>query len=516
MTFNQVSHKPILFVIFLVLVELNKVFFSPNQLLLKCLTLVEEDKMSEFHTLDAHDISGAYQKGTLSPVEVTRETLDRIDAVNPVLNVFTKIDHDGAMADARASEIRWANGSQLSAWDGVPATIKDLIETKDWSPNFGSKVISSSLKNTDGPATARLREAGCVLLGMTTSPELGWKGITDSPRFGITRNAWDASKTPGGSSGGAAVAAALSLGYFHVGTDGGGSIRMPAAFSGIFGIKATFGRVPAFPASIMGTLAHVGPMTRTVRDGTAMLNLLTRPDPRDWYASPSSDEISLPKSSRLDDLKIAYSPDLGYMDVDPEVAAAVNNAVQTLEGLGAVTEQIAPVFDKPQHIFETLWLSAARNRLSKLPLADRALVDPGLLDATESVAHLEITDYIEAELQRARLGLQIENLLGDYDVLVTPTVPIPAFEAGLETPSDQGRWTDWAGFNYPFNLGQQPACSVPCGFTASGLPIGLQIIARKYRDDVTLRVAAAYQAAHPVPWPTDKGVLATTASRPAY
>lgn len=472
--------------------------------------------MSEFHAFDAHDICAFYQKGDLSPVEVTRAVLSRMDTLNPILNAFTKIDHDGAMADAHASEKRWSNGTQLSVWDGIPATIKDLIETKNWGPNFGSQVISSSLNNTDAPATGRLREAGCVLLGMTTSPELGWKGVTDSPRFGITRNAWNAFKTPGGSSGGAAVAAALNLGYFHVGTDGGGSIRMPAAFSGIFGIKATFGRVPAYPASIMGTLAHIGPMTRTVRDGTAMLNLLTRPDPRDWHAADISEEITLPRSCELTDLKIAYSPDLGYMDVDPEVAAAVKDAVHALEGLGAATDQVAPFFDKPQQIFETLWFSAARNRLAKLSPSDRALVDPDLLEATENVSHLQISDYIEAELQRARLGLQIENLLHDYDVLVTPTVPIPAFDAGIQTPDNQGRWTDWAGFNYPFNLGQQPACSVPCGFTASGLPIGLQIIARKYRDDAALRVAAAFQTAHPVPWPTDAHVLSARTSQPAY
>lgn len=458
--------------------------------------------MSDFGELDAHDLSASYQTGELSPVDVTQEALARIDAINLALNAFVKIDHDGAMASARAAEARWAKGAPLSRWDGIPATIKDLIATKDWTPAFGSHVISSSLVGTDAPATARLREAGNVLLGMTTSPELGWKGVTDSPRFGTTRNAWDASKTPGGSSGGAAVAAALNLGCFHVGTDGGGSIRMPAAFSGIFGIKATFGRVPAYPASIMGTLAHVGPMTRTVRDGTAMLNLLAQPDPRDWYAGPALGDLTLPQDKGLDELKIAYSPDLGYMSVNPEIAASVNAAVHALVDLGAVAEQIAPVFDKPQHIFETLWFSAARNRLAKLSPAERARVDIDLLEAAESVAHLEITDYIEAERLRAQLALQIETLLGEYDVLVTPTVPVPAFDAALETPSGQGRWTDWAGFNYPFNLGQQPSCSVPCGFTAAGLPIGLQITARKYRDAMALQVAAAFQAAHPVPWPT--------------
>ena len=463
--------------------------------------------MSDLEKMDAHEISAAYAAGTLSPVEIIKDVLARIDRINPILNAFTLVDHDAALRDARASEKRWHTRTPLSPWDGIPATVKDLIATKRWTPSFGSHVISAPLSGEDGPAAARLREAGCVLLGMTTSPEIGWKGVTDSPRFGITRNAWNPGKTPGGSSGGAAVAAALNLGHFHIGTDGGGSIRMPAAFSGIFGIKATFGRVPAYPPSIMGSLAHVGPMTRTVRDATAMLNILSRRDARDWYAAPELPEITLSQTDDLEPLKIAYSPDLGHMSVDPEVAQAVADAATLLDQLGARVNDVSLEFVQAQCTFETLWFGAARHRLSCLSPLERTRLDQNLVQATDSVASLGADDHIKAALRRAEIGFQAERLLNDWDVLITPAVPFPAFEAGLETPDGAGRWTDWAAFNYPFNLSQQPACSVPCGFTKSGLPIGLQIIARKYRDDLVLRVAAAYQAANPVAWPTTSPIM---------
>ncbi|HEX4328554.1 MAG TPA: amidase family protein, partial [Burkholderiales bacterium] len=233
----------------------------------------------KLYHLSAVELSAGYAAKRLSPVEVTQAVLARIDAVNPRVNAFCLVDHEAALAAARASEARWHKGRPLSFIDGVPAGIKDLVLARGWPTLRGSKTVDPAGPwNDDAPATARLREAGAVLLGKTTTPEWGWKGVTDSPLTGITRNPWNLGVTPGGSSGGASAALAAGMGALHVGTDGGGSIRIPSSFCGLAGIKAHFGRVPAWPLSPMGNVAHVGPMARTVRDCAGLLDVLARPD----------------------------------------------------------------------------------------------------------------------------------------------------------------------------------------------------------------------------------------------
>src|SRR6267378_92998 len=277
--------------------------------------------------LTATELLDAYRKHDLSPVEVTRAVLERIEKLNPVVNAFNLVS-DHALEDAKASEARWGSGQVKGLLDGVPVSIKDIILTKGWPTLRGSKTVDPKGPwNDDTPATARLREHGAVLLGKTTTPEFGWKGVTDSPLTGITRNPWNPKKTPGGSSGGAAAAVAAGMGPLALGTDGGGSIRIPCSFTGLFGIKASFGRVPAWPPSPFGTVAHVGPMTRSVEDAALMLNVLSLPDERDWHALPYE---ARDWRSALDQgvagLRITYSPDLGYASVDPEVVAIVRQA----------------------------------------------------------------------------------------------------------------------------------------------------------------------------------------------
>src|SRR5258705_3821482 len=284
--------------------------------------------------LTAVELLDGYRKHELSPVEVTRAVLERIEKLNPVLNPFNLVS-DHALEDAKASEARWMSGQTKGLLDGVPVSIKDIILTKGWPTLRGSKTVDPKGPwNDDAPATARLREHGAVLLGKTTTPEFGWKGVTDSALTGITRNPWNPAKTPGGSSGGAAAAVAAGMGALAVGTDGGGSIRIPCSFTGLFGIKPSFGRVPAWPLSPFGTVAHVGPITRSVADAALMLNLLAQPDARDWHALPYE-----PRDWRMDldqgirDLRIAWSPDLGYAKVDPEVSALVRNAIKVFSDL---------------------------------------------------------------------------------------------------------------------------------------------------------------------------------------
>src|SRR3954471_8029665 len=280
----------------------------------------------------ALDLVELYRTQALSPVEAAEALLARAEALQPKLNAFCLIDRDGAVAAARAAERRWRKGEPLSPLDGVPVTIKDLVMMRGFPTRRGSRMIDPVPDAEDGPAVARLREAGAVILGKTTTPEFGWKAIGDSPLTGITRNRGNLAGRPGG--GGAAPAAACAAGIapLHIGSDGAGSIRIPSAFTGIFGIKATFGRVPAHPASPMGLLSNVGPMTRSVRDAALMLNVLARPDHRDPYALPPERRMYLDGiEDGVSGWRIAYSPDLGYANVDPEIAVCVAKAAQRFE-----------------------------------------------------------------------------------------------------------------------------------------------------------------------------------------
>lgn len=449
--------------------------------------------------LPASDLVDAYRDGRLSPVEVTQAVLMRAAAINPKINAYNLIDADAALRDAKASEARWRAGTPLSPIDGVPASIKDIILTKGWPTLRGSKTVDEKQDwNEDAPVTARLREAGCVILGKTTSPEFGWKGVTDSPRTGITRNPWDVNTTPGGSSGGASAQVAAGLGALAVGTDGGGSIRIPAGFTGIVGLKPSFGRVPAAPLSPFGTVAHLGPMTKTVRDAALMLREMARPDARDWFALPWQDvDYTANLNMGLKGLKIAYSPALGFARVDPEIAAAVEKAADLFVSLGAIVEETDPGFDDPVEIFHAHWFTGAFNALSALPKEKFALLDPGLLKTYERGAAITMPQYLAAMNARGKLGVQMKQFHDRYDLLLTPSLAVLPFAAGRLAPESMGDayWTAWTPFTYPFNLTQQPAISIPCGFSKLGLPIGLQLVGPMHRDDLVLRSAAAYEAA---------------------
>jgi aspartyl-tRNA(Asn)/glutamyl-tRNA(Gln) amidotransferase subunit A len=461
--------------------------------------------VSDLCALTAAELLEAFRKKTLSPVEVTAAVLKRIEALNPVFNAFNVLDAEGAISQAKASEARWLAGQPKGLLDGVPVSIKDLILTRGWPTLRGSKTIDPRGPwNDDAPATARLREHGAVLLGKTTTPEFGWKGVTDSPLTGITRNPWNKAKTPGGSSGGAAAAVASGMGPLAVGTDGGGSIRIPCAFTGIFGIKPSFGRVPAWPLSPFGTVAHVGPMTRTVTDAALMLNVLALPDARDWHALPYE-----PRDWRtgLDQgiahLRIAYSPNLGYAKVDPEVAAIVKKAVSVFEDLGAKIEEKNPGFEDAAPLFMTHWFSGAAFLLRGIARDQHERIDPGLREMAAQGEKVTAHDILDAQLKRGALGAHMNVFHRDYDLLVTPTLSIPAFDAGKEVADRmlQSRWTDWTPFTFPFNLTQQPAASIPCGLTASGLPVGLHLVGPKYADALVLRAARAFETARPIKMP---------------
>lgn len=456
--------------------------------------------------LTATALLTAYRYGTLSPVEATDAVLDRIDARDSELNAFCLVDADRAREQARASEQRWHQGRPDGDLDGVPVSIKDIFLTRDWPTLRGSRTVDPNQTwATDGPPVARMREHNAVFVGKTTTPELAWKGVTDNTLTGITRNPWNTTRTPGGSSGGASAAVAAGMGPLSIGTDGGGSVRIPASFCGIYTIKPTYGRIPHWPSSPYGTLAHAGPMTTTVSETALLMDVITRFDPRDWSS------LEPPTTSHLDGLedgvrglRIAVSPGLGYAHVNPEIAAAVTRAAETFSELGAHVDTVDPGISDCVEEFHTLWFTGAAKSTEHLTDAQRTLLDPGLAEIIDEGNRYSAQDYLEAMRVRMALGEHFGRFHQTYDLLLTATVPVPPFEAGREVPAGAPyrRWTGWTPLTYPFNMTQQPAASVPCGHTSDGLPIGLQIVAARHQDPLVLRASRAFEQARPWHRPT--------------
>jgi aspartyl-tRNA(Asn)/glutamyl-tRNA(Gln) amidotransferase subunit A len=455
--------------------------------------------------LTALELLEKYKSKELSPVEVTGAMLDQIEKVDKHTNAYCLVDRDTTMGFAKASEERWSKGQPMGLMDGVPTAVKDVFLTKEWPTLKGSKVIDpQSTLDKDAPAVAALRRHGYVPLGKTTTPEFGWKGVTDNPLTGVTNNPWNPDKTSGGSSGGTAAAVALGMGAVGLGTDAGGSIRIPAGFSGIVGHKPTYGEVPHWPASPFGTLAHAGPMTWTVADCALMMNVLTEADPRDSTAAPRQGIDYLKElDAGVRGLRIAFSPGLGYVDLDPEIEKAVHVAADVLKGLGAQVTIADPGFADPLAAFGHLFYGGAANAMRDLGPKKRALMDKQLVAVAEKAAQRSMLDYLGAVNDRMALSERMSLFYTKYDLLITPTLPIPAFKTGREVPEDwpHTRWPTWTPFTYPFNMTGQPALSVPCGFTSAGLPIGLQIVGARFDDKRVLQAGHAYQQAAPL---TDK------------
>ncbi len=462
----------------------------------------------------AGELLQLYRSGKASPVEATRAVHERIAQLNPSLNAFCLLAADASLQAARDSEARWQawrrTGAPCGELDGVPVSIKDLILTRGWPTLRGSRTVDPHQPwDVDAPVTGRLREAGAVLLGKTATPEFGCKGETNSPLTGLTRNPWNPAKTPGGSSGGAAAAVAAGMGPLAVGTDGAGSIRIPAAFCGTFGLKPSFGRVPAYPLSPYGSVAHLGPHTMSVRDAALMMNTIKRPDARDWTSlPPDASDYLVGLEDGIRGLDIAYSPTLGYAkNVHPEVAAAVDAAVRQLSALGARVEQVDPGFDDPLEITTGLWFVGSWTLWNTLTPEQQALTDPDFGAQAVLGASYSALDVQRLNLRRGALGSHMRQFMQRHDLLVTPTLAVPAFDAlpAGHARMDPATMLGWTPFSYPFNLTQQPACTIPCGLTSDGLPIGLQIVGPMFGDALVLRAARAYESLCPIPRPRVAG-----------
>jgi aspartyl-tRNA(Asn)/glutamyl-tRNA(Gln) amidotransferase subunit A len=450
--------------------------------------------------LSASDLLAAYRARTLSPVEVADATLRRIDRLNPGLNAFITVTHDRALEDARAAEAAYGRGDAGSL-AGVPISIKDLTPTKGIRTTRGSKLTADAVPEIDGVFVERTSASGAVMIGKTNTPEAGWKGETSNPLVGPTHNPWRKGLTPGGSSGGGSAAVALGLGPLAQGSDGAGSIRIPAGFSGIFGLKPSYGLVPHYPISAVADLAHLGPMTRTVRDAALLMNATAGADARDRLSWSSGVDYVAAIDRTLPKFRIAWSPDLGYAPVDPEVVAIAERAARRFIDLGHVVESAHPDAQDPWEILDILW-STGMNGLHPDGWDEIAhLIDPGRIEMMASGRARTAAQIGQAPFRRTVYHQAVVRFFEDWDLLLTPTLPCKPFAVGLHNPPDiAGKPTTylgWTAFTYPFNLTGNPAASVPAGFTSDGLPVGLQIVGRFQRDDTVLQASAAFEAAQP-------------------
>jgi aspartyl-tRNA(Asn)/glutamyl-tRNA(Gln) amidotransferase subunit A len=462
--------------------------------------------MTDLTQTSAAELSRLYRKGKASPVETMKAVLARAETLAPLINALCRVDAEPALAAARASEKRWKKGEPLSPLDGVPVSIKELVRAKGWPASMGSKLSDEAPVDADAPAVARLREGGALVFAQSTSSEYGHKGVTDSPQHGVTRNPWNTDRTPGGSSGGAGAAVAAGLGPIAVGTDGGGSVRIPSSFTGLVGLKATFGRVPAWPPSLTGDLGNVGPMARTALDCALMMNVMARPDARDAYALPVD---GTDYTKRLDTLpkklRVGFVLRFGDHPLDIEVAALVTRAARQFEALGCtVVEVEAPCpFADASRAFVIHWLTALQRLLQLFPEERHHEFDPNLLAGAKAGLRYTVQDMANAQATRRELAIAWNLFFEKHDLMLSPTVAVQPFETGRNLPvgrDGRGNVT-WSPYTSQFNLTRHPAASVPCGLSRDGLPVGLQIASAHYKDALVLRAVSAYADAHPLKFP---------------
>jgi aspartyl-tRNA(Asn)/glutamyl-tRNA(Gln) amidotransferase subunit A len=450
----------------------------------------------------ASDLASSFERRTLSPVEVAQAVLERIATVGGRLNAFCFLDRDVVTTQAKESEARWAKAAPLSLLDGVPVSIKDNISANGTPTMFGSRAVDrDSAWSPDSPAVARLREAGAVILGKTCMPDFAHKLVTDSPLTGTTRNPWNLERSPGGSSGGAAAAVSAGCGPLALGTDGGGSIRIPAAWSGIYGFKPSFGRVPHYPRGPFAILSHVGPMTRTVRDAALVMSVISRPDSRDWYSLPPDHRCY---ESQLDGdvrgMKIAYSPTLGLVDadVDPEIVDALDAAAKALEDLGAtVIPADPPAIAQLREVSSTMWVAFSA-RLARTLGAKRDVLDRSMLDLVAVGEQLPRDAFLEASIARGELGRKINEFFDGFDALLCPvySTTAPAASRGHGELPLIPIFTSWC------NQTGLPAASIPVRVSSSGLPIGVQLVGGRFADSKVLQISHAFeQWRGSLPWP---------------
>ena len=457
----------------------------------------------------AVELAQLIRRRALSPVEITRAALDRIERLDGRLGAYVLVHAERALEEARQREQAVMAGETLGALHGVPISLKDNLWTTGDRTTSGSRLLAEFVPSEDAPSVAALRASGAIFVGRTNLPEFAWRGSTDNPLFGESRNPWDLTRTPGGSTGGGAAAVAAGLAPLALGSDGAGSIRIPASFCGLVGLKPTFGRVPMYPAAGGNELVgHVCPLARTVRDAALMMNVIARYDRRDPFALPDDgvdylaacDEPLVSTARGAMPVRIAWSPDLGFAPVERETQEIVASAARAFADIGVKVDEISPDLGDPSWILRTLYGGAQAGAHASRPPEQKAQMDPELVAYAEASASVTVTEYLKAVAARQAMVDVLRRFFERYDLLLTPTLCLPAFPLGIVGPREvAGREVTHLGWTlcYPFNYSGQPAVSIPAGWTASGLPVGIQIVGRRLEDALVLRAAAAFEMVRP-------------------
>jgi aspartyl-tRNA(Asn)/glutamyl-tRNA(Gln) amidotransferase subunit A len=461
--------------------------------------------MDDLHRLDALALLAAYERRQLSPLEVTRAVLAQIDACEPRVQATWALDAEVALAQARASEARWQRGEPQGVLDGVPVTIKENIATQGVPVPLGTAATVLVPAPHDAPPAARLRAAGAVIVCKTTMPDYGMLSSGLSSFHALTRNPWDLSKNPGGSSAGAAAAAAAGYGPLHLGTDSGGSVRLPAAWCGIFALKPSLGRIPIHPP-YYGRVA--GPMTRGVQDAALMMRVLSLPDARDTMSLPYQPIAWSELVRPIKGLKIGLLLDAGWgLPVEPEVRAAVEAAASAFAAAGATVEPLAPFMTRAMADgMDQFWRCRAWMDISALPPERAQKVLPFITEWARGGAGLSGEQVFRGFSQMGVMRDAAVAACAPFDFVLTPTAPMAAFDAEWPCPTnDPARPFEHIAFTLPYNMSEQPAASINCGYTSQGLPIGLQIIGARHDDLGVLQLARAWEQLRPPqrPWPMD-------------
>lgn len=459
--------------------------------------------ISDLCFLPAVEIAVLVRRKQVSPVEVIKAFLQQAEQIGRAVNAFTVVLADQALDEARRAETAVMNGEAIGLLHGVPVTIKDMSETKGVKTERGSYILKGNIPARDSPVVTRLRNAGAIVVAKTTTAELGWTAVSRSPLTGITHNPWKQGYNAGGSSAGAAAAAATGCGPIHQGGDAAGSIRLPAHFCGVYGLKPTFGRIPLVPADIGDCSAHIGPITRTVADAAAMLQASAGPHPRDQFSceAPPPDYMGLLNKWAKGN-KIAFTPDLGHARVDPAIAELVKNAASVFAAdLGAHVEPVKFEWGRLGPDLIRFFWPAHLTGYAKYLAQWRGKMDPGLVACINSATSYTVVDYQQMRDRKRQYCDAIHRTFEQWDYLIMPTASVPAFPAHLLQPPDwpqhEWDWLSWAEFTYPFNFTGNPAASLPCGFTQDGLPVGIQIVGRRFDDVGILQASAAFEAVRP-------------------
>jgi Asp-tRNA(Asn)/Glu-tRNA(Gln) amidotransferase A subunit family amidase len=460
--------------------------------------------MASLHYKSAVELAELIRKKELSPRELMEETLRRIEAVNPILNAFVSLRADEALDEAIAMTKDMESGKKMGPLAGIPIGVKDLEDVKGMVTSYGSVPFKDNVATTDSTQVARLKAAGAIVMGKTNTPEFGFTGFTKNLLFGVTRNPWNTERTPGGSSGGSAAAVAGGMVPLATGSDAGGSIRIPASYSGCFGLKTSFGRIPGGPLPLLHIYPFwcMGPLARTVEDAAQYLDCVAGYHPSDPESLPLPETSFLGKLKHMPaGLRIAFSPTLGYARVQKEVMALVEEAVNCFEVMGHTVEVWNGALPDVADTWSDLMNLDLYSRLHTILDDSSAKMGKTLVKALDQVKSFSVNDHINAQKARTELNRIMEQLFEQFDLLLTPTMPTEPFAAKGPPPGEiDGHPIPLLGavaFTYPFNLSGHPAASVPAGLTMNGLPAGLQIIGPRHRDDLVLQVSYAYEQERP-------------------